>query len=494
MFNRKNRKRGLFTAMSLTLVAALGFAGAPAAMGDQGIDLGNMPDGPFKLIVHKYDSTNSNPGIAHDGTQQDVPNTALSGVKFKVTKIKNFNLDDNGFWAKVKDLNFKNNQVSDGSVNYELDATKSQEKPTLVDGSATFDKLEKGVYLVQETSFGEHKVTKAVDPFFVTLPFPNKDRGWLSEVNVYPKNDLNTGGKKENTNSNNLRKIGDKVEWAISFEVKKNPSKLGVVDKLEEYLSLDVQDSKAVSVRFGQIDLVPADYKVTQNKKYAGVNAVQIELTPGGLKKINKDGTIIFTLRTTLTKLPSNSGAVSNSAFPIDNSYDPFNEPQSPNQGIPPEPPINVPDPAKPVYGQYQFIKTDSSKTPKPLSGAVFEVCKDSTCADVVYTDLKSDDHGVVNIPGLFIGIGTDKLTQTYWIREKTAPKGFVLDTTIREITVKAGAHQPNEGVAVVNTIQQGPNLPMTGAAGTVLLTLAGVAVFAIATGLAFVNKRRKNA
>ncbi|WP_216452501.1 SpaH/EbpB family LPXTG-anchored major pilin [Arcanobacterium phocae] len=491
MFNRKNRKRGLFTAMSLTLVAALGFAGAPAALAAEG----DMPtEGQGTIAIHKYDSAQGKKASS-DGTEQNVDNTPLEGVKFTVTKLTDFDIKKNTDWEKLAKLNGHALDIEGTTLSakdvpgekFVIETQPADEIITKQDGSAETKKLDFGAYLVQETDFGKNLITKKVDPFVVTIPYPNQAQGtttWLTKVHVYPKNDLTTPGTKEVVNEDKLRNVGDNIEWKITTKAPADASKFGIVDQLEDYLTYVDGTAK---VTFGTKELTKSEYAVTEGNKF-GKKFVQIKLNQTGLETIKAGGDITFTLTTTLNdKLPS-GGIVDNHAFPINNDLDPFNDTSS--QNPPPTPPIDTPK--KPHYGQYQFTKVDS-KNDKPLAGAVFQIC-DSADTDCVnpLDEVTADENGVVNFKGIFLGLGDSATSREVILHEKTAPSGYVLRPD-EKITIKVGSMELGDN-KVKNEPQAGPNLPMTGAAGTVLLTLAGVAVFAIATGLAFVNKRRKNA
>ncbi|WP_216386963.1 SpaH/EbpB family LPXTG-anchored major pilin [Arcanobacterium phocae] len=478
MFTHKKRKRGFLATLSLTLVAALGFAGAPVALA---AELGNMPTGGGTITIHKYDSAG---GVdkAGNGTKiADVKNKKpLKGVQFSITKVDGLDLNKNEDWAKVAGLKFENNKVSSGAQEYNLNPTPAETVKTKADGSAKTDTLPLGVYLIQETNPGKNPITKKVDPFFVTVPFPNVKGDWITDIHVYPKNDLNTPGEKEVNNEEALKKIGDEIEWKLTTHPSAdNPSKYGVVDRLEDYLTY-VDGTAKVQIK--GVDLPAGEFEVKPSDQ--PTKHVKIELLGEGLKKVKKDTDVVFILKTKLTALP-NGGIVKNAAFPIDGEYDPFSE--DPNT-----PPVITPK-EDPKYGQYQFKKVDAQDTSKPLEGAEFQICADADCKTVLDTK-SSNAQGIVNFQGIYIGKGDKAINRKVYLKEIKAPAGFQITQGTKEITIVPGSWTLSDDDNFKNLPQVGPNLPMTGAAGTVLLTLAGVAVFAIATGLGFVNKRRKNA
>ncbi|MDD7504547.1 MAG: SpaH/EbpB family LPXTG-anchored major pilin [Actinomycetaceae bacterium] len=449
---------------------------------------GDMPTGNGSITVHKYENSPA-ATQAGDGTELNpgLSNTPLAGVEFTVAPVQGLNLNSNADWAKVEGLTYDGQTVKDAQGGtYQLGAGTAQ--TTDGEGVTVFAGLPVGVYLVTETNTGDNAITKKVAPFFVTIPFPNADGDWITDVHVYPKNDVNTPGTKEADDAN-LKKIGDEIPWTITTTATDaKPSQYGVVDQLQSYLTY-VENSAAVKI--GETALEAGDFQVEQGTKGTTnqVKYVKITLTDAGLAKVTAGATVTFTLKTTITALPE-GGIVKNAAWPIDGEYDPF-QGYDPDDPDPDDPPI-VPT-EDPKYGQYQFTKVDAQTPAKALSGAKFGIYADAQATQLL-AEATSDDQGVVNFPGIYIGKG-DKATQrTVYLKEIEAPAGFVLNDQIKAITIVPGTHELNPAENVVNTPQTGPNLPLTGAQGKVLLTIAGLAVLATAGGMAFVNMRRKNA
>lgn len=79
-----------------------------------------------------------------------------------------------------------------------------------------------------------------------------------------------------------------------------------------------------------------------------------------------------------------------------------------------------------PMY-QLKVIKTDS-KTGNKLKGAVFQVCKNNTCSSVIDT-ITTNDNGEAT---------TAKIDKpgTYYIKEKSVPAGYTLDSSIKSVKV----------------------------------------------------------
>lgn len=79
------------------------------------------------------------------------------------------------------------------------------------------------------------------------------------------------------------------------------------------------------------------------------------------------------------------------------------------------------------------------------LQGASFSIYKDALCTDRVASG-STNSSGVVTFDNLELG-------RTYYYRETTAPAGYVLDTTVHEITIGTGAEVTDqiENVTIEN-------------------------------------------
>lgn len=127
---------------------------------------------------------------------------------------------------------------------------------------------------------------------------------------------------------------------------------------------------------------------------------------------------------------------------------------------------------------------------------AVSDIAAEATAAQAEITSRSEDDQkGKFNIIGLDAG--------KYVLSETKTPAGYntVADTTI-EITA---SHKLNDGTPTVNLAgsknltnnlvdMPGSNLPSTGGMGTVLLYVAGIAVFVLAGATLVMALRRRNA
>lgn len=115
-------------------------------------------------------------------------------------------------------------------------------------------------------------------------------------------------------------------------------------------------------------------------------------------------------------------------------------------------------------------------------------------------TEFETAADGTVLIPGLFVSDSSNDpvaVTQRcYVLQEVKAPVGYTLPTgnaAYTALVVNKGANATSvRDVTIENTKRNGPDLPLTGSAGAVLLTLLGLAL--LGGGLAVVMVKRSRA
>lgn len=174
-------------------------------------------------------------------------------------------------------------------------------------------------------------------------------------------------------------------------------------------------------------------------------------------------------------------------------------------------------------WGQLQITKVDESDPAKKLEGAGFAVYENATpgsggapsaCPAVasgsaVATGTSGSD-GVVtwtpNTPdkssplGLWIGnydeVQTPEPTKVYCVYETKAPAGYTGIQGPITATIKPGQTLTldENQFNVPNKQKDGPELPLTGANGTMLMMIGGVALIALAGGVYLVSRRRQAA
>ncbi len=136
-------------------------------------------------------------------------------------------------------------------------------------------------------------------------------------------------------------------------------------------------------------------------------------------------------------------------------------------------------------YG-LKLIKTDKDDASLKLKDATFDVYKGAGTTGTKLGTATTDENGAITFTGFVLGDG-DKVT----LVETKAPAGYSLLSDNVEVTVSAeGASDYYVTTTVTNSKDTTINLPSTGGAGTIGLTVAGVAIMAGAA--AFVVRSRK--
>ena len=162
-----------------------------------------IPEGDnFSLVVNKrYNPTELRVGTGQEDA--DISGAALEGAKFKVEKLQGDIRDQAEFnrLAKLTQEYNKAGVADKPELTLDTSVTRT-ETATDSNGQVTFSGLPAGAYLVTETKAANALPAPAADfkkngtetlipsdPFIVFLPMTSPDgNGWISNVNVYPKN------------------------------------------------------------------------------------------------------------------------------------------------------------------------------------------------------------------------------------------------------------------------------------------------------------------
>lgn len=195
---------------------------------------------------------------------------------------------------------------------------------------------------------------------------------------------------------------------------------------------------------------------------------------------------------------PAENGIPNEAELEFDNDRGEFTDPEDP----PTTPPVIV----TPKEGGLKVIKVDKSDNDLRLEGAEFKLTTDQDGNDVVDAEgtiitvngeshngllenLATNNEGEILIEGLTPG--------TYYLHETKAPtyededgneKSYRLLT--KPLKVEVSDNVENEEVTVENS-KSGWELPTTGGIGTVLFTIVGLALMAVAL-IAFLRRKRE--
>ena len=450
--------RWVAVAIAVALVS-LGFSSGVA----QAAGVGNIdPSKKGSLTIHKYAG---NEGNAGDGTEISNPSslgTPLDGVKFSITPVTakgttTIDLTKAEGWDAIKGISA--NDVITG------DYTKgaATEVTTDANGNAKQSNMSLGLYLVQETSAGSNNIVSKVAPFLVTLPLPQSGGNWLYDVHTYPKNKLNETTPTKTVSDPVKPVLGQNVTWTINAPV---PA-LNKSDSYTSFVITDSLDSRLgyVSATITNENFSASDYTVGQSGQ-----TVTITLTKSGLAKLAAGTPIVATITTTVNSLGDN-GIISNKA--LVNTNGSTRESNTPTTN----------------WGPLQILKYATGDESKVLAGAEFAVFSDSAAQTQVGTITTGDDgKGSIS---LWVG-NNDAKSKKYYVKETKAPAGYVLDDSVKEVTVQANGTTSPVVVKVANPQQGHPNLPLTGASGRILLTIAGAGLLLVAVGAGVITATRK--
>jgi fimbrial isopeptide formation D2 family protein/LPXTG-motif cell wall-anchored protein len=504
--------------LGVLAVGVTGLFGATAASAADG-NIDTTTTG--SITIHKHLETGATTGANPDGTGS-VAGEAVEGVEFTV-----YELNYNG-----NPINLANFAEWNGLATVALDADCNVTGPaaytrgalvttatTDASGEIVIDTgTDRKAYAVCETDTAGATVggtptsivTKA-KPFVITVPMPYGNE-WIYDVHAYPKNS-NAGIIKDV-----VSQPGDQlgIGSVVTFPVTTDIPALTAGDELTSYIVRDVLDSRLTPVEVASVtvdgDAVdPAFYDIKVNPDNA--QDLRVVFNADGLDWLKTQGgkKLITTFTGVVASL--GNGGIPNTAtlFVNDPSGD---SDTNPGPGVPStEVTTN--------WGDLVIQKSDAANS-KLLSGATFQVyaadpayvSAGQDCTSTVTvgspltvgtapnakTEFTTDANGVVTIAGLFVSDSknapVNATQRCYVIVETAAPAGYILptgDAAKTAVAVKTGASTTYD-VDVENTKQSVPTLPLTGAAGQIMMLGGGAIVLAVGLLLIVARRRRQAA
>lgn len=505
------------------------------------------------VTIHKHEQ-GSVLGAESDGLQKTVTSPPIGGVTFTAKSVQSvtvatgpdagvheFDLTTNVGWLNAAKLV----RASDGTFAFngvaavpafgsEITRVTSPTDPddASVGGIALFENLPVGLYLFTETD-APAGVTKA-QPWLMTAPMTDPigdpDAGiapserWNYDLHVYPKNHVTDITKT--VMDAGSKKVGDSVIWTITADVPLianpdfdsqaavsasnlkffAPTQYVITDDLDERLA---PGAVAVVLKnSGGVALEASDYAVAWSPadKSAGAD-LTVTFTEAGLAKLALAASsapegvaaqVEVELQTTVTSLPVaegepvdiGDGVIANSAGLLVNDAT-----------------VKYSDPVRSLWGDLVIRKVDARDNSKVLANAEFQIF-DSLASAKQGTDpitiggvssFPTGEDGLARITGLRYTHHANGAPTTdpdevryYWVVESKAPNGFeLLAEPIRVEVTAAG----EAALAVAYEIENVPSnagfeLPLTGGAGTVMFTMAGLLI--IAAGVFLMLRKRK--
>lgn len=414
-------------------------------------------------------------------------------------------------------------------------ASKNHVASTTNDGTVKFTDLSlEKLYLFAETDASAAKkvsdgsavaVTKVSVPFFVSLPFTDKDGKSVTDIYAYPKNstgnvdidkEINSvgtttiNGKQANAN------IGDEITYKVTYSVpvpENGLTELKIVDTMDKGLTF-TNEASNITVKDNKVEPNGLEKELTYNTDYTvsldkTKNIVTIDFE-NYLDSLQKNSTEEFTIT---YKVKLNENAVLGQAGnknKVELVYKNHGETDSKTKT--PDKEVKVftygIDLTKQGEGGaklsgVEFKLTDGTNEIKvKKSGKVYSPSNDASATSTVTTD----DNGEIHIRGL--KPGTYKLTETKTnngyvllknpvvivITQTSAETGTATATVGgKAVTMNAddnGSLTAKVPLTVVNS--KGFDLPATGGRGIALFTIAGIAIVAAAGSLLFMRKRSK--
>ena len=396
---------------------------------------------------------------------------------------------------------------------------------TTNDGTVEFTglSLEK-LYLFAETDASAAKkvsdskavaVTKVSVPFFVSLPFTDKDGNSVTDIYAYPKNSTGTAtidkkivenGKDKTTTTAN---IGDTINYKVTYEIpvgEKGLESLVVTDTMSKGLTF-VND---VEVKNKTTIVEPKNYNVVSSTNADGITKTTITFLKNYCETLEENTTQNFTItyKATLNDqaVLGQSGNTNDVFVTYKNTGDVDRDTEHKSTtkvftyGI---------DLLKKGEGGDKLVGVEFTLTDENDNEVKVEK-KDSNnfyTPDGNSNKVTTDDQGKIYIRGL--KPGTYKLTETKTnagyvllkdpvvivIKEDNAIGGAEATVGSKPVTMQndqknSGSKTAEVPLTVVNS--KGFDLPATGGRGIALFTIAGIAIVAAAGSLLFMRKRSK--
>lgn len=403
--------------------------------------------------------------------------------------------------------------------------TENHAASTMNDGTVEFTglSLEK-LYLFAETDASAAKkvsdskavaVTKVSVPFFVSLPFTDKDGNSVTDIYAYPKNSTGTAtidkkivenGKDKTTTTAN---IGDTINYKVTYEIpvgEKGLESLVVTDTMSKGLTF-VND---VEVKNKTTIVETKNYNVVSSTNADGITKTTITFLKNYCETLEENTTQNFTIT---YKATLNDQAVLGQSGNTNDVFVTYRNTGDVDRGTEHKSTTKVftygIDLLKKGEGVDKLVGVEFTLTDENDNEVKVEK-KDSNnfyTPDGNSNKVTTDDQGKIYIRGL--KPGTYKLTETKTnagyvllkdpvvivIKEDNAIGGAEATVGSKPVTMQndqknSGSKTAEVPLTVVNS--KGFDLPATGGRGIALFTIAGIAIVAAAGSLLFMRKRSK--
>ncbi|HEP1463891.1 SpaH/EbpB family LPXTG-anchored major pilin [Streptococcus pyogenes] len=540
-------KKSLYSAMALAMLTGAVIAPVTQITPNSVVraEVKSQPTRPetttvniYKLQADSYtDQITANNGIQNiDGEKVTYANLGqnvkgLSGVQFRRYEVKSTsNLSD----AELKQLTTV--ELADAKVGTDLEQgvslTKTNEEG-LVSEQLPSSKNIKYLY-VEDVKNSPSNITKAYAvPFILSLPQANSTgTGFLTEINIYPKNVV-TDEPKTDKDVKKLGQddagyaIGEKFNWFLKSTVPLN---------LEDYEQFEITDKFADSLTYKTLGNIKIGSKTLEKGVHYTVeeptvdnqNTLKITFIPAKFKEIDEllNGLTLIKDQDVLDTATTNTDQAAFLEIPVETS---INEKAILGKGIEntftlqydhtPDK-VSNPRPSNPPKnpevhtGGKRFVKVASGNDATKLGGAEFDLLMEN--GEVVkWTEelikanpnknyiageavagqpvkLKSDADGSFEIKGLAYAIDAEATGAEvkYKLKETKAPAGYVIPEAPIEFAVNQTSYNKTPTTIDVDNADaepqkvennKRPEIPNTGGIGTAIFVVVGVIIMFVA-------------
>lgn len=544
----KLSRKTLYSAMAFTMLTSATVAPVAQIIPSSTVraEVKSQPTRPdtttvniYKLQADSYnDQITANNGIQNvDGEKLNsyerlgTSVKGLEGVQFKRYEVKSTsNLSD----TELKQLTTV--ELADAKVGTDLEQgvslTKTNEEG-LVSEQLPSSKNVKYLY-VEDVKNSPSNITKAYAvPFILSLPQANSTgTGFLTEINIYPKNVV-TDEPKTDKDVKKLGQddagyiIGEKFNWFLKSTVPLN---------LEDYEQFEITDKFADSLTYKALGNIKIGSKTLEKGVHYTVeeptvdnqNTLKITFIPAKFKEIDEllNGLTLIKDQDVLDKAATNTNQAAFLEIPVETS---INEKTVLGKGIEntftlqydhtPDK-VSNPRPSNPPKnpevhtGGKRFVKVAAGNDATKLGGAEFDLLMEN--GDVVkWTEelikantnknyiageavagqpvkLKSDADGSFEIKGLAYAIDAEATGAEvkYKLKEIKAPAGYVIPEAPIEFAVNQTSYNKIPTTIDVDkadadpqeiTNTKRPEIPNTGGIGTAIFVVLGLIIMFVA-------------
>lgn len=492
--------RRLVAGAGVVALAAGGVLVASSAAVAAVDDAPGQPGAPSvgSLTINKYKGSPVEEGQAPD------PANLLNGVEFIVTPIGRLNagvcvpidLTVAAQWVGIETLYpaTPGAPVATPEAPFCL-GTPIQvggANPRTVNGQISLPNLALGLYYVQEgVDHGNNDIVSKVPNFVVSVPTSlGAAAGWEYDVVVYPKNAVLNEPSKTIAATPSAMTVGSNVTWTVTVPIPQ-------LNNNETFNSAIITDDFDDRLSYVSSTATINGAATTDFTYDTTAGTWTFGSTARGLMNAAMGSSLVIEV---VTRVDS----VGNGTIPNDTYSSAFNDTTIPGVIVP-----------YTYWGQLHIQKNDDSTPVRGLAGAEFKVfdVANASGACPAFADLgaaaavatgTSDANGVVQWAGVTptdpLGLwitnsntATASPQKVYCVYETVVPAGHSAVTFDAAVTITPGVPTTGESsIVVVNSKKAGPDLPLTGAAGTALLSAGGLLL--VASGimaLVFLRRRR---